>query len=147
MKKDHLKLPDFLPADSIHTIGNMELSKLLSQVKSAKVVDGKILIGDQELSAYLAGQLGYESDDHSIKNLVKAAILRAGGKNGAPQDLPDGASMSDLLTADAQYVLLTSYLDAIVKHFNIKGAVSLKEVNACVLVQDAIDLVSGKINS
>ncbi len=147
MKKDNSKLPGFLTTASTHTIGNLELSKLLSEVKSARVVDGKILIGDQELSAYLADQLGYDSDSHSIKNLVKAAILRAGGKNGAPQELPDGASISDLLTADAQYVLLASYLDAIVKHFNIKGAVSLQEVNACVLIQDAIDLVSGKINS
>jgi hypothetical protein len=147
MKKKNLKLPSFLSTASTHQIGNAELSELLNRVKSARVVDGKIFIGDQELSQYLADQLGYESDDHSIKNLVKAAILRAAGKNGVPQSLPDDATLSSLLTADAQFALLTSYLDAIVKHFNVKGTVSLKEVNGCVIVQDAINLVSGKINS
>lgn len=147
MKKEKLQLPPFLSTDSTHKIGNVALAALLNQVKSARVVDGKILIGDQELSEYLASQLGYESDDHSIKNLVKAAVLKAGGKIGSPQDLPDSSKLSDVLTTDAQYVLLTSYLDQIVKHFNAKGTVSLKEANACALVQDAIDLVTGKINT
>jgi hypothetical protein len=147
MKKEKLQFPPFLSTDSTHKIGNVALAALLNRVKSARVVDGKILIGDQELSEYLAGQLGYESDDHSIKNLVKAAVLKAGGKIGPPQDLPDSSKLSDVLTTDAQYVLLTSYLDQVVKHFNEKGAVSLKEANACTLVQDAVDLVTGKINT
>ncbi|MGN6533866.1 MAG: hypothetical protein ACTHK0_19145 [Ginsengibacter sp.] len=146
MKNNNLKLPSFLSTDSTHKIGNVELAELLNRVKSARVVDGKIFIGDQELSDYLANQLGYESDDHSIKNLVKAAILRAAGKNGAPQALPDTTSLSDLLTTDAQFVLLASYLDSIVKHFNAKGAVVLKEVTGCTTAQDTIDLVNGKIN-
>lgn len=147
MKKKNVQLPPFLSADSTHKIGNAALAALLNRVRSATVVDGKILIGEQELSEYLADQLGYESDDHSIKNLVKGAVLKAGGKIGSPQDLPDSTKLSDLLTADAQYVLLTSYLDQIVKHFNEKAAVSLKEANACALVQDAVDLVIGKINT
>ncbi len=146
MENNNLKLPSFLSTDSTHTIGNVALAALLKRVKSARVVDGKVFIGSEELSDYLANQLGYESDDHSIKNLVKAAILRAAGKNGAPQELPDATSVSDLLTSEAQFVLLTSYLDSIVKHFNAKGAVVLKEVNECETVQDIIDLVNGKIN-
>jgi hypothetical protein len=147
MKNNTLKLPPFLSTDSTHKIGSVQLAALLNRVKSAKVVDGKILIGDQELSQYLADQLGYESDDHSIKNLVKGAVLKAGGKIGPPQNLPDSTKLSDVLTTDAQYVLLTSYLDQIVKHFNEKAAVSLKEANACGSVQDVIDLVTGKINT
>ena len=78
MKKKKLQFPPFLSTDSTHTIGNAALAALLNRVKSARVVDGKILIGDQELSEYLAGQLGYESDDHSIKNLVKAGSQSRG---------------------------------------------------------------------
>jgi len=147
MKKKNVQFPSFLSTDSTHKIGNVALAALLNRVRSARVVDGKILIGDQELSEYLADQLGYESDDHSIKNLVKAAVLKAAGKNGPPQNLPDSTKLSDVLTTDAQYVLLTSYLDQIVKHFDEKGSVSLKEANSCALVQDAVDLVIGKIDT
>lgn len=147
MKQKKSEFPPFLSTDSSHKIGNAELAELLNRVKSARVVDGKILIGDQELSEYLANQLGYERDDHSIKNLVKGAVLKAAGKVGPPQQLPDNTKMSDLLTTDAQYVLFTSYLDAIVKHFNAKADVNLKEANGCSTVADAVDLVTGKINT
>lgn len=147
MKKKKLQFPPFLSTDSTHKIGNVALAALLNRVRSARVVEGKILVGDQELSEYLADQLGYESDDHSIKNLVKGAVLKAAGKVGPPQDLPDSTKLSDVLTTDVQYGLLTSYLDQIVKHFNEKAGVSLKETNACASVQDAVDVVIGKINT
>ena len=143
----NLKLPYFLSKTTTHKIGNLQLLNLLNQVKSARVVDGKILVQNQDLSEYLASELGFESDPQSIKNLVKAAILRAAGKSGSPQDLPDDSKLSDLLIADAQYVLLTSYLDAIVKHFNGQESVSLSELQGCDTVQDVIDLIIGKINS
>ena len=144
--KEKTKLPAFLSKAKFHKIDNLKLSKVLHKAKAAQIIDGKVMVGERELSEFLSDELGFESDPNSVKNLVKAAILRAAGKTGNPQDLPDDTTMSDLLSDDAQFVLLTSFLNAIIKHFKPTGSVSLSEVTSCDIVSDVVELVTEKIN-
>lgn len=140
-------LPTFLTQSKNHKISNAQLSKLLFRIKREERTNESLIIDGVKLSVFLAASLGHETDKNSVKNLVKAAVLRAAGLTGDPQNLPDDTTLADIIINDEQFVLLTTFLNAIARHFNPSATVNLAEVKGCETVNDAVEMVEEKINN
>lgn len=89
-----------------------------------------------------------KSEPVSIGDLVKSAVLAAAGdKDMNPALLPGDTPLANKIQEAPQYVVLTSYLNGIIRHYNPAGSIKRKTVESVSTVDELIEIIEGIINN